>query len=80
MKGFYGTQEHQDLVMEVMNHSTTGYMEKWNCYMTLFFTCKEHNEHFSRIEDEDLEVFTDKVRAAAAKFLELDHLKNEKTK
>ena len=76
--GFYGTPEHQDLVMEVMKSEHTGYFEKWNCYMSLFFTCGKYWENFKRIEDEDLEVFTEKVRIDAAKYLELAHMEEAK--
>tara|TARA_B100001093_G_C26644910_1_gene934872 strand:- start:100 stop:369 length:270 start_codon:yes stop_codon:yes gene_type:complete len=75
--GFYGTPEHQDLVMKVMDSSHTCYYEKWNCYMSLFFTCGKYWQNFQRIEDEDLEVFTEKVRIDAAKYLELAHMKEE---
>ena len=45
--------------------------------MSLFFTCGKYWQNFQRIEDEDLEVFTEKVRIDAAKYLELAHMKEE---
>ena len=76
--GFCGTPEHQELLMKVMKSDLTGYFEKWNCYMTLFFTCGKYWENFSRIEDADLEIFTDKIRVASAKYLELAHMEEAK--
>ena len=46
---------------------------KWNSYITFYFWV-EDPENFGRIEDENLEDFTQKVRDASAKLLELQNL------
>ena len=68
----YGTAEHQDLVMEVMSSRHTAFYPKWNSYITFYFWC-EDPKNFGRIEDEDLDEFTQKVRDASAKLLELQN-------
>lgn len=72
----YGTTEHQNLVLQVMSSRHTAFYPKWNSYITFYFCC-EDPENFGRIEDEDLDDFTQKVRDASAKLLELQ---KEKTK
>ena len=74
--GFYGTPEHQDLVMKVMHSHYT--FINCNCYTSLFFTLGKYSQNFEWIEDADLEVFTEKVRIDAAKYLELAHMKKKK--
>ena len=58
--------------MEVMSSRHTAFYPKWNSYITFYFWC-EDPENFGRIEDEDLEEFTQKVRDASAKLLELQN-------
>ncbi len=74
---FYGTKEHQDLVMEVLDDSSTRFFPKWNCYMTFYFWNKDP-ENFGRIEDRSLEVFQDKVRIASVKLMELREMEKSK--
>ena len=71
MDAIYGTKEHQDLVMEVLDSEHTNYFDKWECYASTFFWLKDPESFPQRIEDKDLEVFTDKIRIAAAKYLEM---------
>lgn len=70
---FHGTIEHENLVMEVMSSRHTAFYPKWNSYITFYFWV-EDPENFGRIEDENLEDFTQKVRDASAKLLELQNL------
>ena len=74
---FYGTKEHQDLVMEVLEHQSTNFFQKWNCYMTFYFWIKDP-QNFDRIEDQSLEVFQEKVRVASAKLMELREMEKSK--
>lgn len=70
---FHGTIEHENLVMEVMSSRHTAFYPKWNSYITFYFLVQDP-ENFGRIEDENLEDFTQKVRDASAKLLELQNL------
>ena len=69
MEPVFGTQQHQDLVMEAMEGAR--YFEKWKCYMSFFFNLKDPDNFPGRIEDEDLEIFQDKLRIAAAKYIQI---------
>ena len=69
MEAVFGTQQNQDLVMEAMEDER--YFKKWKCYMSFFFNLKDPDNFQGRIEDEDREIFQDKLRIAAAKYLEI---------
>ena len=71
MDALYGTKDHQDLVMEVLESEHSNYFDKWDCYISMYFWLKDPINFPERIEDKSLEVFTDKIRIAAAKYLEM---------
>tara|TARA_A100001201_G_scaffold94528_1_gene81938 strand:- start:498 stop:728 length:231 start_codon:yes stop_codon:yes gene_type:complete len=67
MNAVYGSKKHQELVSEVLDESF--FMPRTSTYMTHYFWDRDY-KNFSRIEDECLLTFTDKINAAAAAYLE----------
>ena len=57
--------------MEVLESEHTNYFDKLECYAPTYFWTKDPENFPQHIEDKDLEVFTDKIRIAAAKYLEM---------
>ena len=75
----FGTAEHQQIVMEIMNHPTTRYYpfpapyDDKGLYHTPYFQVADASFDYGLIESDCLEVFTDKVRIACATYLERKH-------
>jgi len=71
----YGTPEHEDLVMEVLTSKQTVFLPKSNAYISLYFTVRDPQNFKKHLEDSNLEVFTELVRIASAKYLEMQNIK-----
>ena len=72
----FGTEEHQQMVMEIMNHPTTRYYpfpapyDDKGFYHSPYFQVADPCFDYGLLESDCLEVFTDKVRVACATYLE----------
>ena len=66
----WGTKEHQELVMEVFNHPSTCYFPVDTYWSTHYFLINDSEFDYGLMRADDLEIFTDKVRIAAATYLE----------
>ena len=70
IKSIYGTEAHQKLVSDILESPQTSYYQKWNLYKTLWFFVYDPQGDYGDLQDTSLDDFTEKVRIAAAKYLE----------
>ena len=66
----FGSDEHQQLVIEVLGDVSTGYFHLGSYYQTNYFLVRDREFDYGLMRSDDLEVFTDKVRVACATYLE----------
>ena len=66
----FGSEQHQQLVMDVMESPLTCFYPQSNSYSTNFFFANDAEFDYGVMEFDDLDVFTDKVRIACATYLE----------
>lgn len=65
----YRTTEHEALVQEVLSSPCTSYIPKYGVYTTHYFRAYDKEHDYGNITSECIDIFTDKVRSAAATFL-----------